>query len=397
MGKVENTIKNLIARRERVLSGKYNCIPFPFPRFQKWLPGIEKGKYVVITANQKIGKSKFSDYIFIYEPLIFMLNHPELKIKILYFTLEMSAEEKHNEFLSHLLYKLDGLEISPTDLKSTDRKKPVSARVIELLESERYQKYIAAYENMVEYIDDERNPTGINKRCREFAEAHGTMHYKEVTNINKTTKVQSKRTILDHYEPEDPEQHIVIMLDNAANLNNENRMTKRETIDRMSKYFIILKNQFTFSCVLIQHQAQAQEGIENAKMGKLKPSSDGLADCKTTTRDANLVLGLYSPFKYGIKEYAGYDIMQFKNNIRFLEVIEDRDYGANGQICPLYFDGAVSTFAELPKALDAEGISKFYKLIEKNRMLKENASTAAPEIPKNFLMFAYLKRIFKGK
>lgn len=30
---------------------------------------------------------------------------------------------------------------------------------------------------------------------------------------------------------------------------------------------------------------QAQEGIENQKLNKLYPSSDGLADCKTTTRD----------------------------------------------------------------------------------------------------------------
>ena len=64
---------------------------------------------------------------------------------------------------------------------------------------------------------------------------------------------------------------------------------------------------------------------------------------------ANLVIGLYSPFKYGIKFYEGYDITKFKAHIIFMEVIEDRDYGANGQICPLLFDGAVSDFEELPR------------------------------------------------
>ena len=93
---------------------------------------------------------------------------------------------------------------------------------------------------------------------------------------------------------------------------------------------------------------QAQEGIENQKLNKLYPSSDGLADCKTTTRDANLVLGLFSPFKYGLTEYEKYDITRFKNNIRFLLVIEDRDNGAGGQVCPLLFDGEVSNFCELP-------------------------------------------------
>lgn len=93
---------------------------------------------------------------------------------------------------------------------------------------------------------------------------------------------------------------------------------------------------------------QAQEGIENQKLNKLYPSSDGLADCKTTTRDANLVIGLFNPFKYGLTEYEKYDITRFKNNIRFLLVIEDRDNGAGGQVCPLLFDGEVSNFCELP-------------------------------------------------
>lgn len=41
-------------RRERIIEGKYNCIPFPFKRFRKIYPGIEQGKYLIITANQKV-------------------------------------------------------------------------------------------------------------------------------------------------------------------------------------------------------------------------------------------------------------------------------------------------------------------------------------------------------
>ena len=41
---------------------------------------------------------------------------------------------------------------------------------------------------------------------------------------------------------------------------NENGMKKMATIDRMSKYGITLRNQLSYIFVLIQHQAQAQEG-----------------------------------------------------------------------------------------------------------------------------------------
>jgi len=43
-------------RRNRVLSGKINCIPWGLPRFEKDLPGIEQGQYYLLTANSKVGK-----------------------------------------------------------------------------------------------------------------------------------------------------------------------------------------------------------------------------------------------------------------------------------------------------------------------------------------------------
>lgn len=41
-------------RRERVLTGKINCIPWGFPRLERELPGIEQKKMYGITANQKV-------------------------------------------------------------------------------------------------------------------------------------------------------------------------------------------------------------------------------------------------------------------------------------------------------------------------------------------------------
>lgn len=370
MSRFKQVIGNLRLRRERVLNGLYNCIPLPFPRFRAWVPGIETAKFIVVTANQKVGKSKFCDYLFVYEPLFFILEHPEMRVKVLYFTLEMSPEEKYNEFLCHLLFKLDGIEVSPTELKSTDRDHPIDEKILELLETDKYQKYIKAFEDMVEYIDDQRNPTGINKYCRDYALTHGHLNFKKGKKKDPITDELIDADVVDKdnpYTPDDPEERRIIIIDNASNLSLESGLKKMETIDKMSKYGITLRNQLKFIFVLIQHQAQAQEGIENQKLNKLKPSSDGLADCKTTTRDANMVIGLYSPFKYGLREYEGYDITKFRNHIRFMEVIEDRDYGANGQICPLFFDGAVSTFYELPRPDDKEALQRVYNYMESRK------------------------------
>lgn len=50
----DRALEKLKLRRDRINSGLVNCIPLPFPRLRNWLPGIEKKRYTIITANQKV-------------------------------------------------------------------------------------------------------------------------------------------------------------------------------------------------------------------------------------------------------------------------------------------------------------------------------------------------------
>ena len=49
----DRVFKQIVERRERILNGKINCIPWGLPRFEFENPGIEKGKYYLFTANSK--------------------------------------------------------------------------------------------------------------------------------------------------------------------------------------------------------------------------------------------------------------------------------------------------------------------------------------------------------
>lgn len=331
--------------------------------------------------------------MFVYESIFYAIQHPEqLRLKILYFTLEMGSEEKFYEFLCHLLFRLDNIRISPTDLKSTSAERPVPQEILDLLESERYQFYIDKFKDIVTYINDIKNPTGINKYIRSFMLDRGKFHFKKgkaKDDAGNTIDVD----IIDYFEYNDPDEYVLVILDNYSNLTLESGMNKMQTIEKMSKYAITLRDQFELNFTAVQHQAQAQEGIENQKLNKLYPSSDGLADCKTTTRDANLVLGLFSPFKYGLREYEQYDITKFRNNIRFLMVLEDRDNGAGGQVCPLFFDGAVSTFTELPLANNTTEINKVISYIDNVVRKKSSYSflLVSKDVNKKLKRVAYLK------
>ena len=62
----------------------------------------------------------------------------------------------------------------------------------------------------------------------------------------------------------------------------------------------------------------------------------------------NILIGLTSPYTFEIPSYLKYDITKFKDNIRFIEIVVNRDGTSNG-IVALYFDGATCTFRELPQ------------------------------------------------
>lgn len=54
MSRFQEIQKDNETRRKRILEGKFNCLPFPFARFRKVYPGVEQGKFIILTANQKI-------------------------------------------------------------------------------------------------------------------------------------------------------------------------------------------------------------------------------------------------------------------------------------------------------------------------------------------------------
>lgn len=317
-----------------------------------------------------------------------MMEHPELKVKVLYFSLEMSAKEKYNEFLCHLLSRLDRIHIDTRTLRSVD--KPCDSHIFELLESERYQKYIQAYEEMVIFNDSDKNPTGINKKCRDYAMEHGHMNYKTIMVPNDLDGEMEEKKVIDPIKPytqDDENEYRIIILDNAANLSLEkNCNSQRETIEKMSKYGITLRKQLNYIFVFIQHQSQSQESTENFKLNRTKPTADGMGDCKTVVRDLNCLIGLYNPAKFIDEDstqelYKGYNIKRLKNYCRFLEIIDDRDYGANGCYIALFFDGAISMFRELPLPTDKAALEPFYKYAEKldRREQQENLELTNPK------------------
>jgi hypothetical protein len=296
-------------------------------------------------------KTQIADWLFVYNTIQQVIEKGlNIRLKIFYFTLEMSKEEKMLSAFSNILYVKEGVRVAPKDLRSTKADKILTQETLDLIA--RYEPYFNKIEEIVEFIDDIRNPTGIFKFVDEYAKENGTVHSRVVEFKNNKTNEIIKNEVFDYYEPHDTEEYVMVFIDHVSLLatekNDGRQMNLHETIVKLSSdYLIRLRNRYGYIPVIVQQQAAAQESVDNMKANRLRPTMDGLGDCKLTQRDANVIIGLFSPFRHEIKEYQGYDVMVFKDNIRFMEILGGRE-GGGGTICPLYFDGAVNYFKELP-------------------------------------------------
>lgn len=374
-----NTLKDLVIgnlekRRERLLNGQLNRIPPPFTRFGEDFIGIEQSCYYTITSFTKGGKSQFTSYTFIYMPLLFCYESKAgIELKILYFPLEETPERIMQRFISWLLYDYSNgkIRISPKDLRSTVT--PVSQEILDIIKSPEIQDIITYFEDHVIFPDETCNPTGIYKYCVRYAEEHGTVYTKVGKYKDEFGNLQ-ERQVFDRYEQDNPNEYRLIIVDTINLIDTERGLTLKQSMDKLSEYCAkYLRNRYHYSPVIIQQQAFEQEGNEAFKIGRVRPSVAGLGDSKYTSRDSNVVMGLFSPFRFSLREYEGYNIAKFKDNIRFLEMIVNRD-GEMGGLCPLFFDGAVCQFSELPKPDDREGLERVYAYLDTLRNSKKGVS-----------------------
>ena len=360
----ERVLKTLKDRREKIINGGINSIPSPLLRFREDFLGIEQSKYYLVTGSTKSAKTQFASYMFIYNTLLYAYSNPDkIRIKIFYYPLEETPEDVLTRFMSYLLYTLSRykLQISPEDLKSSRNDKVLDETILELLQDGEYIQLLEFFEENI-IFSTSTNPTGVYNECRKYAEEHGTVHFKKQKikdELGNTKEIE----IFDWYEPHDPDEYKIIFYDHVSLISTEKGLSLKQSIDKLSEYCVLLRNRYQFSPVIVQQQSFEGESLENIKMNKLRPTIAGLADSKYTARDANIVLGIFSPFKFELKDYFGYNIEKLRDNCRFVEVLINRG-GSPGGLIPLYFNGAVNYFTELPKVTDLN-LNKFYDFVTK--------------------------------
>lgn len=356
---IERIVEYLKDRRRRILEGEINCIPFNLPRFSNLVPGIEKGKYYLLSGATKAAKTQITNYLFVYTPILYCYKNPDkARIKIFYYALEETPDNITLRFISYLLYTLYGITIAPIDLKSTSENKVLTQDIIDKIESPEIQDILKFYEDHVIFMDS-RNPTGMWKDLIKYAEATGTIHKKKVDITNKETGIVEQKEVFDYYEPKDEKEYVEIIADHVSLLEPERGFDLRQTINKYSEYMMILRNKYNYIPVCIQQQSTETTSLDAFKTNKIIPTMAGLSDSKYTAKDSSIMLGITSPYSYDIPTFYGYDITKLRDKFRLLTVVLNREGTSNDSI-GLYFNGACNYFKELPRPTDKEAMEKVY-------------------------------------
>lgn len=395
--KYEDILEFIKMRREKILSGGVNCIPSDFERFSNDYVGIEQGTFYCITANTKVGKSQIANYMFVYNPLLYMLNNPDkVNVVIYYYNLEEAGRDLVIRMLSNMLHRFSEGKIRQNSkfLKSTKTAYPLDIRVLNLMETDSYKSLMNFILDKIDFRE-ERTVEAIYKSMERFCLNNG--HWKMRSPGPGDDPFGGE--IREKFIWDNPDTYFICIFDHLANLDAASGDTMKTTIDKLCKKCVELRNDYGIIPVAVMQQAMAQESLENIKAKKLRPSTAGLGDSKTAARDFNVMLGLFDPFRHEMQEYMGYDIQKMRNHIRFLEMVLNRD-GESGSMVPLFFDGDTNTFKEMPKVwLDADQTQKNPELEEFYRKVEEEYINRRPEQAIINLCYAKRKKkkLFKKK
>jgi replicative DNA helicase len=360
----ENFLKYVDEGRKGLNRG----IPMGFSRLDKYLRGIQKKKYYLVGAPTGVGKTAIVDQAFIMNPYNWITKtNAKERLKVFYYSFEIDLESKLAKWVSLQLFVDENIVVDPEHILGMDMKdENDTANRLQDSVYEKIKNYKEHFEKMFEFIQFEDvplNPTAIFNQVKTYFEENGKhLEYERVVG-GKTQKVK-------YYKPNNPNEYVLVIIDHIGLLKSERTKgeftSKKGNIDKMSNYLIELRNKYKAIPVVVSQFNRELGDVQRQRFKELTPQLEDFKDSGNSQEDANVVMALFSPKRYNLDSYLGYDL-KVKNrnvldNFRALFVIKNRG-GRDGVSLGTRFAGHCGYFEEIPVPKDFEANPKWYDLI----------------------------------
>ncbi|MDB4285870.1 DnaB-like helicase C-terminal domain-containing protein [bacterium] len=322
----------------------------------KAIGGVQKGKMYAVASPPKVGKSTFVDYGFILGPALHARKH-NIKLNIMYYSFEMSRIVKQFDFMCFFLNRNHGIECISLPFGKKHKGKnyvELSSSYLRgvlqddngdiILVSPDVEKvFIETYHNeivplfgmyspkgerlsegVINFIEQEENPTGIWKTLMAYANVNGKFITEKWTGGEKIVG----------YEPYDDDIYNIVITDHLRLLKQERGFNEKQNIDKYINYTKDIRNWCDYSFVHIIHTNRTLGSSDKMKyMGDLlHPGPEDIKQTGNLSEACNYFLTLFNPndLRYNLKTHFGLKIKDNDDNIlypnlRTAHLIESRE------------------------------------------------------------------------
>lgn len=306
-------------------------------KLDKLTYGLNRGWMYVWAGDSGSGKSSIVLYSTIYQPFMQYLQDKSIEIHFLLFSFELSAEVLLTKLLSIYIWDTFHKELSYEKILSL--REPISEEDYQYIEKSK--NWLEELEKHCEIVDKPVTAKHLYGICKEWAKKYGT--FKEEGKVGEYTK--------EMYIPNNSQQYLIVNVDHIKLLKTDSGNGVKQEIDDASNYLITLRNKCNFTVNIVQQLNRNFKSVARKQLdgvsNKAALQLDDLGDSSGPTQSAELVIGIWHPFRERQNKCEGYDIRQLMDNVRMLCILKHR-YGMADRVIGCNFFGSVGVWKTLP-------------------------------------------------
>ena len=347
--------------RARIESGKAGQnlgVQMSLQRLNNVLFGIHQSRYYLIGADSGVGKTTFTNFVFVLEAIREVINNPR-PMMIHYYSFEIAEEELIAKWVVYAVKVMFETDLHMDYILGRIRDMPMTEEHSNMVNEG--IDFVAGLLKYMRIQDAVKNPTAIFNEMIAYADTIGRVHRKTISEVKKIAGKPKTVTssFITGYTPNNDDELTLIVIDHVALATPEQGKTTKDTIDLLSKYMVFLRNRFRFSPVLIQQFNTELQSVERRKFraAALAPQRMDFGDSKYTYRDADIVFGLLNPSFFDIEEFYGYSILPsetddtqyyYLGEFFVMAFVMKNRYGQTNLQIPLFMNGMTGVFYDLP-------------------------------------------------
>ena len=314
------------------------------PRLEEYMDGIQRRTYTIIAGGTGSGKTTLALYSYVYR---FIADHlGDLKYRVVYYSMEMSGEILLAKILSLHIFETYGIELSYKQIMS--RQDILSNDHWELIQS--CQPWLEQFMQHIIIYDHQQNSGSIYASLSEYAKENGTFIEGKYSNT---------------YIPNVKDEIVVVVADHLGLINPTQGQDKKQAMDLTSKYFLRFRNSCAYSPVVLLQINRGQANSERMKQQRQEIEISDLKNTADPSEDAEVILAIYHPFREKATKHNDYNMTQFRDKYRAIQILKARMGEADKFVSTSFF-GSSGYWRELPehgKNLNETQIQSFLHLI----------------------------------